>query len=132
MVEREIEHSLKHLASWAKDEAVDTALMLGPAKSYLQREPLGIVVVLGAWNYPLATMVGPVVSAIAAGNCVLLKPSEMAPYTAVAVKKLFDSYMDLNSYQCVNGAVKVAIACTAAPADLIIFTGSTEKGRLVA
>ena len=86
MVEREIEHSLKHLKSWVTDESVDTPLMLGPAKSYLQREPLGVVAILGSWNYPLATALGPVVSAMTAGNCVLLKPSEMAPFTAKVVK----------------------------------------------
>ena len=68
------------------DECVDTPLMLGPAKSYLQREPLGVVAILGSWNYPLATTLAPVVSAITAGNCVLLKPSEMAPFTAKVVK----------------------------------------------
>ena len=132
MIEREIEHALKHLKSWMKDESVDTPLFLGPAQSYLQREPLGIVVVLGSWNYPLATAIGPVVAAMAAGNCVLLKPSEMAPYTARVVKTLFARFLDLNAFQCVNGAVKVAIQTTSSPVDLIIFTGSTEKGKLVA
>lgn len=81
-IEREIEHVLKHLKSWMKDECVDTPLFLGPAKSYLQKEPLGVVAVIGSWNYPIATAVGPIITAIAAGNCALLKPSEMAPYTA--------------------------------------------------
>ena len=69
---------------------------------------------------------------MAAGNCVLLKPSEMAPYTAKALKQLFARFLDLNCFQCVNGAVNVAIRSTTVPSDLIIFTGSTEKGRLVA
>ena len=132
MIEREIEHCLKHLKSWMKDEVVDTPLFLGPARSYLQREPLGVVAVLGSWNYPLATAIGPVVAAMAAGNCVLLKPSEMAPWTAKAVKTLFSRFLDLNAFQCVNGAVNVAIRTTSSPVDLIIFTGSTEKGKLVA
>lgn len=132
MIEREVEHSLKHLKSWMTDEVMDTPLFLGPARSYLQREPLGIVAVLGSWNYPLATALGPVVSAIAAGNTVLLKPSEMAPWTAKAVKTLFARFLDLNAFQCVNGAVNVAIRLTSSPVDLIIFTGSTEKGKLVA
>jgi len=131
-VEREIEHALKHLKSWMKDEPVDTPFALGPAKSYLQREPLGVVAVIGSWNYPVATSIGPVVAAIAAGNCVLLKPSEMAPFSAKAMKQLFARFLDLNCYQCVTGAVKVAIRTTETPVDLIIYTGSTEKGRLVA
>jgi aldehyde dehydrogenase (NAD+) len=132
MLEREIEHGLKHLKGWMKDECVDTPLMLGPAKSYLQKEPLGVVAVLGSWNYPLATALGPVISAILAGNCVILKPSEMAPYTAKAVKTLFARFLDLSAYQCINGGVNVAIRTTSSKVDLIIFTGSTEKGKLVA
>ena len=97
MLEREIDHTLAHLKSWVKDECVDTPLMLGPGDSYLQKEPLGIVAVLGSWNYPLATLIGPVISAIAAGNCVLLKPSEMAPWTAKSVKQLFARFMDLSA-----------------------------------
>ena len=69
---------------------------------------------------------------MAAGNCVLLKPSEMAPYTAKILKQLFARFLDCNAYQCVNGAVNVAIRTTTSPVDLIIFTGSTEKGKLVA
>jgi len=132
MLEREIEHCLKHLKGWMKDECVNTPLMLGPAKSYLQKEPLGVVAVLGSWNYPLATSIGPVISAIAAGNCVILKPSEMAPYTAVVVKTLFARFLDLTAYKCINGGVNVAIRTTSSLVDLIIFTGSTEKGKLVA
>ena len=87
---------------------------------------------LGSWNYPYSTSLGPVVSAIAAGNAVLLKPSEMAAHSALAMKNLFQRYLDQNAYQCVNGAVQVAIRTTSSPVDLIIYTGSTEKGRLVA
>lgn len=131
-MEREIEHALKHLKSWMRDESVDTPFIIGPAQSYLQKEPLGVVAVLGSWNYPLATALGPVISAIAAGNCVLLKPSEMAANTANAVFTLFQRFLDRNTLQCVKGAVNVAIRTTNTPVDLIIFTGSTEKGRLVA
>lgn len=88
--------------------------------------------VLGSWNYPLATALGPCISAIAAGNCVILKPSEVAPYTAKAVKDLFDRFLDRSAFVCINGAVNVAIRTTQTPVDLIVFTGSTEKGKLVA
>ena len=94
MIEREIEHCVKHLKKWMRDECVDTPFMLGPAKSYLQREPLGVVAILGSWNYPLATAVGPMVCALAAGNCILMKPSEMAPNVAKVVKQLFARFLD--------------------------------------
>ena len=94
MIEREIEHCVKHLKKWMRDECVDTPFMLGPAKSYLQREPLGVVAILGSWNYPLATAVGPMVCALAAGNAILMKPSEMAPNVAKVVKQLFARFLD--------------------------------------
>jgi len=115
-----------------KDESVDTPLAFGPAKSYIQKEPMGVVAILGSWNFPLATLLGPLVSAIAAGNAVIVKPSEMSPFSAKVIKSLFMRHLDLNVYQCVNGGVKVAICLTSANVDLIIYTGSTEKGKLVA
>jgi len=93
-LEREIEHTLMNLKKWMKDESVDTPFVIGPAKSFLQREPLGVVAILGSWNYPIATSLGPMVSAIAAGNCVLMKPSEMAVNTAKVVKQLFARFLD--------------------------------------
>ena len=109
VIEREIEYALDHLKEWMKDESVNTPLAIGPGKSYLSREPLGVVAVIGTWNYPIATSFGPVVSAIAAGNCVLFKPSEMAVHTALAVKQLFTKFLDANCFQCVTGAVNVAV-----------------------
>ena len=88
-----------------KDESVDTPLAFGPAKSYIQKEPMGVVAILGSWNFPLATLLGPLVSAIAAGNAVIVKPSEMSPFSAKVIKSLFMRHLDLNVYQCVNGGV---------------------------
>lgn len=129
---RDVEHTMEHLQDWMTEKCIDTPFMIGPAKSYILAEPLGVVAVLGSWNYPLATAIAPVINAIAAGNCVILKPSEIAPYTSRVMKKLFAFHLDSNAYQCVQGAVQVAIRATSSPVDLIIFTGSTEKGRLVA
>lgn len=131
-VVRDIEHSIETLADCMKEECVDTPFMLGPGKSYVLKEPLGVVAVLGSWNYPLVTSLGPVINAMAAGNCVILKPSEIAPYSSRIMKKLFTFHLDSSAYTCVQGAVQVAIRATSSPVDLIIFTGSTEKGKLVA
>jgi len=60
---------------------------------------------MGSWNYPYATSLSPMVTAIAAGNCIIMKPSEMSAFSAKAIKTLFARHMDLNAYQCVNGAV---------------------------
>lgn len=71
----ELEHNIEHLSEWAKDRSVETDLLNGPAFSYIRPEPLGVALVIAAWNYPVFTAIAPVACAIAAGNCVILKPS---------------------------------------------------------
>jgi aldehyde dehydrogenase (NAD+) len=80
------------------EECVDTPFMIGPGKSYIVKEPLGVVAVLGSWNYPLYTSLCPMINAIAAGNCVVLKPSEMAPYTSRVLKKIIAFNLDTSCY----------------------------------
>lgn len=87
---------------------------------------------IAAWNYPLYTAVPPLAAAIAAGNCAILKPSELAPHSSNVLKKLIDQYLDQECYRVIEGGLEVAIKITTLPFDLIIFTGSPEKGKLVA
>lgn len=68
-------------------------MLVGPGETYLLPEPYGVTLVMGAWNYPFATTVGPAATAIAAGNCVALKPSEMSPNTSNVMKELFEKYL---------------------------------------
>ena len=104
-IHREIDDILLNLKSWMKDECVDTHFALGPGKSYIQKEPLGVILVLGSWNFPYSTTLLPVISAIAAGNAVVIKPSELSPFSAKAMKTLCARYLDLSSFKCVNGMV---------------------------
>jgi aldehyde dehydrogenase (NAD+) len=106
--------------------------MVGPAKSYVVPEPFGVALVLSAWNYPVYTAIPPVATAIAAGNCVVLKPSEMAPNCSKVMVELFDKYLDKNCFRVIEGQIEVSKAITSKPFDVIVFTGSPEKGRLVA
>ena len=115
-----------------KDECVDTPLIVGPGKSYIMREPLGVIAIIGSWNYPFVTTICPLTHAIAAGNVVVIKPSEFSPYSSKMIKQLLAMSVDSSCYQCIVGHVKVAVALTSSPVDKIIFTGSTEKGKLVA
>jgi len=98
----------------------------------VQYEPLGVALVISAWNYPIYTAIPQVGAAIAAGNCVILKPSEVASHTSGVIKKLFDKYLNPDFYQCIEGKIEVAKAVTKLPVDVICFTGSTATGRLVA
>src|SRR5881275_655438 len=74
----EINHAIRHLHKWMKRKKVRTNLLNFPAKSYIYKEPLGVVLIIGAWNYPLQLLLAPMVGAIAAGNCIVLKPSEFS------------------------------------------------------
>ena len=86
----EINHTIKHLYGWMKPKKVPTNLMNLPGKSFIYQEPLGVVLIIGPWNYPLQLLFTPLVGAIATGNCVVLKPSEFAPATSAVMKKIIE------------------------------------------
>ena len=87
---------------------------------------------MGSWNYPIFTTVGPLVDVIAAGNLAVIKPSEFSVNSSKTIKRLLVRNLDTSCYVCIEGAVEVAKACTSTKFDLIVFTGSGEKGKLVA
>ena len=95
-------------------------------------EPLGVVGIMGSWNFPLYTNLSPLISVIASGNCAVIKPSEIAPNTLRKVKTRIARNMDTSSFVCIEGQVEVAKALSSSKLDSICFTGSSEKGRLVA
>ena len=98
----------------------------------IEYEPFGVALVISAWNYPVYTAIPPFATAVAAGNCAILKPSELAPHTSGVIKKWFDKYLNPDFYRCIEGKVEVAKAVAKLPLDIICFTGSTMTGRLVA
>jgi aldehyde dehydrogenase (NAD+) len=107
-------------------------MLIGPGKSKIVYEPLGVICIMGSWNFPLFTTLGPLIAVIAAGNCAVVKPSEFSPNTTKKIKSLIARYLDGSAYVCLEGQVQVAIALTSKRFDGIVFTGSTEKGKLVA
>lgn len=131
-VEKEIDFALTHLKEWMKDKVVDTPMLIGPGRSKIVYEPLGVILVMGSWNFPVYTTLAPLIHVIAAGNCAVLKPSEFSVCTTKKLKTLITRYLDMNCFAAIEGAVEVAKACTAKKFDGIIFTGSSEKGKLVA
>jgi len=82
------------LDGWAKDEELETPLTCTPAKSFIRYEPLGVVCIFAAWNFPLTLLVKPLLSAIAAGNCAVMKPSELAPHTSIVITKCLTEALD--------------------------------------
>lgn len=130
-VRHEIRHTLAHLKKWAAPTPVPLAAAQMPGKAWTVNEPKGVVLVIGAWNFPLLLTLHPVVSALAAGNTVVLKPSEHAPATAELLARQLPGYVDPAAVRVVTGDASVSAALVAEQFDHVFFTGSTEVGREV-
>ncbi len=128
----EIHFAKKELRSWMKKRYKAIPLKLWPARSYVQCEPLGLVLVMSPWNYPFQLLISPVIGAIAAGNCVVLKPSELAAHTAQLVAKVIPQYFDSRYIQVVEGGVSETTELLKHRFDHIFFTGSGPVGSVVA
>lgn len=127
----EIKHALKHLHRWMRVKSVSTPLVIQPGKSRIYPEPRGCVLIVGPWNYPFQLLFAPLVGAIAAGNCVILKPSELATATEAAVKKLIEKTFPPEFVAVVCGGVDSTTALLKEPFDHIFFTGSVGVGKIV-
>jgi coniferyl-aldehyde dehydrogenase len=122
----------KELPRWMKTRRVPTPIYLLPARGHIQRQPLGVVGVIGPWNYPLQLNLGPAATALAAGNRVMLKPSELTPHTSALMATLVQQVFAAEEFSVVLGGADVAQAFSALPFDHLFFTGSTSVGRMVA
>lgn len=132
LVYEELGYALKHLASWMKPERRGVPLALMPATTYRYPEPLGTVLIISPWNYPLQLILVPLVGALAAGCTVVLKPSELAPATAELVEFLCrEAFGDDGSVLVVQGGPEVSQQLLAEKWDLVFFTGSTRVGQVV-
>jgi aldehyde dehydrogenase (NAD+) len=127
----EIKHAIGHLKGWMKPQGVTTPFFLSGTRSYVRYEPKGVVLVLAPWNYPLQLTLSPVVAAIAAGNCVIARPSEKAPHAGRVIAKILAAAFDEAEVACVTGGVDVADGLLELPFDHIFFTGSTRIGKRV-
>lgn len=130
-VVQEIDYALKHLKRWMKPRRVSVPLSQMPGRAQVYSEPLGVVLIIGPWNYPVQLMVGPLVGAIAAGNCAMLKPSELAPATSRVIADLVQDTFDPGFVTVVEGGVEVSQALLAEKFDHIFFTGGTEIGKII-
>ena len=124
-------YSRKNLRKWTRRRRVSTPITGLPGKSWLQPEPLGVVLIIGAWNYPLQLTLSGMAAAIAAGNCVVLKPSELAPATSALTARLVADYLDDDCIKVVEGAVPETTALLELPWDHILYTGGGNVGRIV-
>lgn len=128
---REIDHTLEHLAEWLRPQPAPVPERLAPAVAHTVQDPLGVVLVIAPWNYPVQLLLSPVVGALAAGNCVVAKPSELAPATSRAIADLLPRYLDREAVAVVEGAVAETTELLAQRFDHIFYTGNGRVGRVV-
>lgn len=127
----EINHAIKHLKSWVKPKKVPTSIDQFPASASIYPEPKGVVLIIGPWNYPFQLMISPLVGAIAAGNCAILKPSEIAAHTSELVAEIISQNFDSAYIAAVEGGVEISQQLLAEKFDHIFFTGGTKIGQVV-
>ena len=127
----EIDRACRNLKSWSKSKRVRTNILNFPAKSILVPQPLGLCLVIGSWNYPYNVSILPLISAVAAGNTVVLKPSEIACNTSSVMSTVFNDELDDPCISVIEGGVKETTLLLEQNFDKIFFTGSTKVGKIV-
>jgi aldehyde dehydrogenase (NAD+) len=130
-VKKEINHMIKHVKSWMKPQKVGTPLMLVGTQGYIQLEPKGMCLIIAPWNYPFNLAINPLVHAIAAGNAVMLKPSELSEHTSAFIKKMITALFDSSEVAVFEGDATVSTYLLAQKFDHIFFTGSPMIGKKV-
>jgi aldehyde dehydrogenase (NAD+) len=128
----EAEYAIKHLKKWMRAKRVGVPLSLLPGKAAYHYEPLGTVLIIGPWNYPFYLTLGPMIGAIAAGNCMVVKPSEHAPRASATLARLIPEYLDSSAIAVVEGEAAATNRLIEAKMDHVFFTGGTEIGRKIA
>ena len=127
----EIRHVLRHLRSWSRKREVKTPIIHFYSTSAVRYEPYGVVLIIGPWNYPFQLVIAPLIAAIAAGNCAVIKPSELAPATSRLVAKIIRETFDDNYIAVIEGGVGETGSLLKEKFDYIFFTGGTAVGKII-
>lgn len=128
----ELKHTIKNLNKWAKRQWVLPSLLNFPSTDYLYKEPYGKILIIAPWNYPYQLAFAPLIAAIAAGNQVVVKPSELTPNTSKIIAKIIAQTFDKNHVECIEGGTEVAQDLLTQRWDYIFFTGSVAVGKIIA
>ncbi|HKJ23429.1 MAG TPA: aldehyde dehydrogenase family protein [Myxococcota bacterium] len=128
-VRSEAKRAIKKLARWTRPQRVGGLPLLG--RSFIVHEPLGVVLIISPWNYPVQLLLSPLVGAIAAGNAVVLKPSEVTPHVSAVLARRVPDYLDPDAIALVEGGVEETTALLAERFDHIFYTGNGTVGRIV-
>lgn len=128
---KDIDQALRSVRKWSKAKRVRTNLVNWPAKSFVMAEPFGQCLVIGAWNYPIQLSLAPVISALAAGNTVIVKPSELAPNSAQCIAEMIAEYFDPKLIAVIEGGPEETGELLKERFDKIFFTGSPAVGKII-
>jgi acyl-CoA reductase-like NAD-dependent aldehyde dehydrogenase len=126
----ELDHTLKYIKKWAKPKKVGTSMFHAIGSSHVYNDPYGVVLIVGPWNYPFQLVIAPLIGAIAAGNCSVVKPSEIAENTGRLVERLINEYFDSGYIRAVFGGIEQSKALLEEKFDYIFFTGGTAIGKI--
>jgi coniferyl-aldehyde dehydrogenase len=132
LVGASIRHAQRHLKAWMKPRRMPTAMHYRPGSNRLLRQPLGVVGIVAPWNYPYQLALAPAVAALAAGNRVMIKPSELTPRFSELLQQIVAEFFALEEMAVITGDAQTGKAFTELPFDHLFFTGSTAVGKLVA
>ncbi len=127
----DIRHVKRHLKHWMRPQKVANPIAMMGARSYIHYEPMGVVLIISPWNYPLQLTFGPLVSAIAAGNCAIVKPSELTRHTSQVIEEIVEDVFDHSEVAVVQGGPEVSQKLLALPFNHVAFTGSPQVGKIV-
>ncbi|MGA9377251.1 MAG: aldehyde dehydrogenase, partial [Phormidium sp.] len=128
---KEIDYAIKNLKKWSKPKKVATPLEQLPGSAFIYPEPLGLVLIIAPWNYPFYLTISPLVGAIAAGNCTIVKPSEISPHTSSIITKICQQTFDPAYVSVVEGGIETSQQLLQQKFDHIFFTGGTAIGKIV-
>lgn len=131
MLKSEISYTKKHLKKWMKTKKVKTPIAQFPSKSMKMQEPLGKILIIAPWNYPILLSLQPLIGAIAAGNCCVLKPSELAPHCASLLKKMIGEIFPSHYVAVINGDRRISENLLTKKFDHIFYTGGERVGKIV-
>ncbi|PTR28882.1 aldehyde dehydrogenase (NAD+) [Rhodococcus sp. OK519] len=127
----EAAYARKRVRRWMRSRPRPLSLNQMPALGWVQYEPLGVVLVIGAWNVPLFVTLGPLIAAVSAGNCAVVKPSELTPTTSRLLARLLPEYLDSEAVAVIEGDGRTTQALLAQGLDHVVFTGGTDIGRKI-
>ena len=128
----DLKHTIRNINSWAKPKKVLPSILNFPSQDFIYSEPYGKVLIIAPWNYPFQLVLCPLIAAVAAGNQVVVKPSELTPNTSAVISQILNQTFDKNHVDVIEGGIDVATALLAQRWDYIFFTGSVEVGKIVA